>query len=104
MTTYAYFALTDGTTTLTFANGSAVLQNYALAHREWAPAVAHRRVDALGALGDWEDVLETIGIIITGSTAAKDCPVPHDERSSRACACSASALMGTTRSLAMATP
>lgn len=70
MASFPYFVLTDGTTTITFADGAGNAGNYALDRQGWVPSVAARRTDGFSALGDWEDVAETIPIIITGSSVA----------------------------------
>lgn len=67
MTTYA--ALTDGTTTVTFASPA----NGGLWYRiedGWAPRVADQRASKFGGRGPYNDVSEEIPISVGGSTAA----------------------------------
>ena len=70
MATYPYLRLTNGTTTITFADGAtAVPGNYTYNAVGWAPAIANRADDDIDGYS-YEDVIETIPINITGSTVA----------------------------------
>jgi hypothetical protein len=64
-TTTPYLRISDGTTTLNLVDGT----NYALERGTWAPMVARRRRSTLGGR-QYENVVETIPIIVRGSTAA----------------------------------
>lgn len=66
MTTYA--ALTDGTTTITFASPGTL--GWYRIETGWTPKVAGLRQNQLGGRGPYEDVTEEIPVSIGGSTAA----------------------------------
>lgn len=66
MTTYA--ALTDGTTTVTFASPGTL--GWYRIETGWAPQVAQLRRSQLGGRGPYEDVTEEIPISVGGSNAA----------------------------------
>lgn len=66
MTTYA--ALTNGTTTVTFASPGTL--GWYRIETGWTPKVAGLRQDQLGGRGPYEDVTEEIPVSIGGSTAA----------------------------------
>lgn len=66
MTTYA--ALTDGTTTVTFASPGTL--GWYRIETGWTPKVAGLRQDQLGGRGPYDDVTEEIPVSIGGSNAA----------------------------------
>lgn len=70
MATNTYLVLTDGTTTVTIADGSggSVSGNYRLVDESWSPAVAGLRRSQLGGAGPYEDVSESMEIAVSGST------------------------------------
>lgn len=71
MASFPYFAISDGTTTITFMDGTTGTPgDYTLEREGWAPAVADRRLDELNSTSEWAEVVEQIPIIITGSTVA----------------------------------
>jgi hypothetical protein len=69
MSTGLYFRITDGTTTVTFNDGT--LANTGGTHpiTDWSPAVASLRRDTLGGRGRYEDVIETATFDIIGADA-----------------------------------
>lgn len=67
---YPYAVLTDGTTTITFADGAGGTTNWGMVRATWAPAVAGRRRSLLGGAGVYEDVVEGFRVNVRGSTAA----------------------------------
>lgn len=69
MATDTYLVITDGTTTITFFDGSGGATNYRVMGDGWAPAVATLRADDFGNHGDANDVVETWSISVKGSTA-----------------------------------
>lgn len=72
MATNTYLVLTDGTTTVTIADGSggSVSGNYRLVDESWSPAVAGLRRSQLGGVGPYEDVAESMDIAVSGSSVA----------------------------------
>ena len=72
MATTTYLVITDGTTTCTFADGAATpgATNYEVAYGGWSPTVAGLRRSQLGGRGPYDDVVETMQINVTGSSAA----------------------------------
>lgn len=72
MATTPYFDITDLSTTCTFADGAATpgATNYEVAYNGWSPQMAGLRQSELSGRGPYEDVVETIQINVTGSTAA----------------------------------
>ena len=68
MATDSYLVITDGTTTVTIADGSGGSTNYQLARGTWAPRVAGQRRSELGGRGPYEDVVEEMQLNITGSS------------------------------------
>lgn len=70
--TYPYLALSDGTTTVEFQNGSGTPTNWQLAADGWTPAIPAYNPSALAGRGQYADVVETFTINVRGSTAA-DC-------------------------------
>lgn len=69
MATNTYFALTDGTTTLTFADGAGGSSWYKV-QDGWSPRVAPLRNNQLGGRSPLDDVVEEVPITVTGSNAA----------------------------------
>lgn len=67
--TTPYLVLTDGTTTITIANGTAAT-NYRLPPNGWIPAIAGLRDSALGGRGPYSEVVEEMTLDITGASAA----------------------------------
>ncbi len=70
MATEPYFALSDGSTTCTFADGVAGATNFKIAYDTWALGIATPRTDALGGRGPYSDVVEEMRVIVSGSSAA----------------------------------
>src|SRR3990170_3534484 len=68
MATNTYLVITDGTTTVTIADGAGGATNYKFAYGTWAPAVAPLRRSQLGGRGPYGDVIEEMQLHITGST------------------------------------
>jgi hypothetical protein len=62
--------ITNGTTTVTFADGAGGLTNYPLVRRSWAPAVAGIRNNVLGGRYYYGDVIEELTFNIRDTTAA----------------------------------
>lgn len=62
----AYLVLTDGTTTITFDDGSAGATNYRLT--SWSPAIAKLRESPMGGSGPYTDVVETMTLAVKGAT------------------------------------
>ena len=68
MATYPYLRLTNGTTTITFADGAtATPGNYSYNAVGWSPSIANRAYDDIDGIS-YDDVIETIPINITGSS------------------------------------
>lgn len=67
---YPYLAMTDGTTTVTFADGSGGVTSYPPLREGWAPSIAALRRSELGGVGPYEEVVEELEIIITGADTA----------------------------------
>lgn len=63
-----YLVITDGTTTVTFEDGSGGATNYSVASDGWAPQVSGLRRSLLGGRGPYEEVIESLEINITGSS------------------------------------
>lgn len=63
-----YAALTDGTTTITFADGSGGSSWYRISNT-WGPKIASLRQSQLGGYGPYENVDEDMALTIAGSTA-----------------------------------
>lgn len=70
MATQLYLVLTDGTTTITIADGAGGLTNYRLAYGSWSPAVAGLRSNQLAGRGPYDDVEENLTLNIYGTSAA----------------------------------
>ncbi len=68
MATNSYLVLSDGTTTVTIADGASGSTNYRLARGTWAPQVAGLRRNRLGGRGPYDDVTEEFELNITGSS------------------------------------
>jgi hypothetical protein len=66
---FPYLVLTDGTTTITLADGAGGVTNYPPTRDMWAPAVAGLSPGAFGR-GPYADVAEEIEINIRGATPA----------------------------------
>jgi hypothetical protein len=66
---FPYLAMTDGTLTVTFADGLGGASSYAPLRGAWAPAITTRRRAALGR-GPWQEVIEEWDLIIKGVDAA----------------------------------
>jgi hypothetical protein len=62
--------ITNGTTTVTFADGAGGLTNYPLVRRSWAPAVAGIRNNVLGGRYYYGDVIEELTFNIRDTTGA----------------------------------
>jgi hypothetical protein len=69
MATNQYLVITDGTTTVSIADGSGGATSYRLLRGTWAPNVAGLRRSQLGGSGPYADVVEEMQLIITGATA-----------------------------------
>jgi hypothetical protein len=69
MSTNQYLVITDGTTTVTIADGGGGVSNYRLLRGTWAPNIAGLRRSQLGGNGPYDDVTEEMQLIITGATA-----------------------------------
>lgn len=68
MGTHPYLTLTDGTTTITIANGLGTNTNWSLVRGSWEPAVSVRQ---MGQLGDrFVPVVESFQLNIRGTTVA----------------------------------
>ena len=65
-----YLVLTDGTTTVTFQDGSGGTPNWPLLNDGWTPAIAPLRRSPFGGQGPYEDVVEELTIEIRGATAS----------------------------------
>lgn len=65
-----YLVITDGTTTVTIADGSGGNTSYILEPGNWTPAVAGLRRGQLGGAGPYEDVVEEMILHIKGADAA----------------------------------
>ena len=66
--TYPYLVITDGTTTVTIADGSGGASDYILAPEDWAPKIARLNPSEMGLA--YTDVMEEMTISIKGATAA----------------------------------
>lgn len=67
---FPYLVLTDGTDTVTFADGLGGITNYPPVRGQWAPAVAGLRDSLLGGRGPYADVAEDLSCNIRDTTAA----------------------------------
>lgn len=67
---YPFLRLTDGTTTVTFADGLGGQTSYPLVRATWAPAVAPLRAAIMGGQWPHADVVEECVINVRGATAA----------------------------------
>lgn len=67
---YPYLAITDGVTTVTFADGLGGTTNYPPVRGQWAPQVAGLRKGLMDGLLPYADVTEELQINIRESTAA----------------------------------
>jgi len=65
-----YLALTDGTTTITIADGAGGATSYRLRWESWAPAIAGLRSSLLGGRGPYAEAVETLELNIHGTSAA----------------------------------
>jgi hypothetical protein len=71
MTTVPYLALSDGTTTIVFADGSTTTPgDYSYNVNGWAPNIAQMIGDEISVTGLYSDVIEVIDINIKGSSAS----------------------------------
>jgi hypothetical protein len=68
-----YLVLTDGTDTVTFADGAGGQTGYPLVARTWAPAIAAQKRSSLGGVTPYDPVAETIQINIVSTVSAADC-------------------------------
>lgn len=66
---FPYLVLTDGTDTVTFADGLGGLTNYPPVRGEWAPAIAALRPGLMDGLSPYADVIEELTINIRDTTA-----------------------------------
>lgn len=69
MQTYPFLQMTNGTLTVTFADGNGGQSNFAPVRGTWAVAIASRRRAALGR-GPWNEVIEEWDLNIRGADAA----------------------------------
>lgn len=67
---YPYLAMTDGTTTVTYADGLGGATNYPPLRNGWIPAITALRESELGGVGPYEEVAEEIEHNITGANTA----------------------------------
>jgi hypothetical protein len=67
---YAYFVITDGTTTVTFEDGAGGTSNYHILAGSWNPAVAGLRRSQLGGVGPYNDVTESFEINIRDTSVS----------------------------------
>jgi hypothetical protein len=67
---FPYLVMTDGTDTVTFADGAGGVTNYPPVRDRWSPSVAGIRTSQLGGRGPYADVQEDILINIRDTTAA----------------------------------
>lgn len=65
-----YLVITDGSTTITIADGSGGATNYVLSRGTWSPQIAGLRPSSLSGRGPYNDVVEEMQLNITGSTPA----------------------------------
>lgn len=70
-----YLVLTDGTDTVTFADGAnpGGQTNYPFVARTWAPAIAGLKRSTLGGTSPYDPVAEKIQINIVSTVSAADC-------------------------------
>lgn len=67
---YPYLEMTDGTTTVTYADGSGGQTNWPPLREGWAPAIAMLRRSELGGVGPYDEVAEELEHNIRGATTA----------------------------------
>jgi hypothetical protein len=67
---YPYLVMTDGTDTVTFADGAGGVTNYPPVRGAWSPAIAGIRTSQLGGRGPYADVEEDLSCNIRDTTAA----------------------------------
>lgn len=70
MSTEPYIVITNGTTTITIADGSGGTTNYRMGRNDWAPNTAGLRTNPLSGRGIYEDVVESFALKVYGTTAA----------------------------------
>lgn len=68
MATEQYLEITNGTDTVTIADGSGGPTSYKLIYATWAPQVAGKRGSELDAGGPYAEVDEVMQLIVSGST------------------------------------
>lgn len=66
---FPYLVMTDGTLTVTFADGLGGASSFAPLRGTWAPSIATRRRSTFGR-GPWDEVIEEWDLIIKGADAA----------------------------------
>ncbi len=67
---FPYLVLTDGTDTVTFADGLGGVTNYPPVRRRWAPSIAGIRTSQLAGRGPYADIEEDLTCNIRNTTAA----------------------------------
>lgn len=67
MAANTYLIITDGTTTVTIADGAGGATDYRLAQGSWTPSVAGLRGSQLGGQSVYSDVVESFDLHISGS-------------------------------------
>lgn len=67
---FPYLVMTDGTDTVTFANGSGTTTNWPLLRGSWAPTIAGLRTSPLAGRGPYADVMEDLSCNIRDTTGA----------------------------------
>jgi len=77
MPTNPYAVFSDGSTTITFADGSGGLTNYPMDWRPWAPAIPTFNPLAFAGRGQYSDVVEEMVCTIRGSSPS-DCYAKQD--------------------------
>lgn len=67
---YPYIAISDGTTTVVFADGANGSTSYPIVRGGWAPQIPPLRASQLGGRGVYEEVVEEVDLQILGASAA----------------------------------
>lgn len=65
---YPYLVMTDGTDTVTFANGLGTTTNWPLVRGQWGPRITGIRTSPLGGRGPYADVVEDVSCNIRNTT------------------------------------